>query len=120
MVKHPAKDDTVLATVDHGIIEINLIDLGHTAELCSTAHGYTDGALGQSRFNNPRGMASISDSTILIADKDNHRIRKLDWLVNERTVSTLLGKYNVSNLLYALIPLSHFGSRTCNYMLICF
>jgi sugar lactone lactonase YvrE len=52
--------------------------------------GYADGVGGEARFNNPFGVALSADSTIvLVADTDNHVIRRID--LTTRAVTTIAG-----------------------------
>jgi sugar lactone lactonase YvrE len=55
-----------------------------------TLSGFVDGEGSAARFNTPRGLALSPDgSYILIADEDNHRIRKV--VIATSVVSTVLG-----------------------------
>ena len=55
-----------------------------------TLSGFVDGEGSLARFNTPRGLAMSPDgSYILIADEDNHRIRKV--VIATSVVSTVLG-----------------------------
>jgi thiol-disulfide isomerase/thioredoxin len=50
--------------------------------------GWTDGALGKARFNDPQGLAVAGD-TLYVADRKNHLIRALD--LKAGTVKTIAG-----------------------------
>ncbi|OMO78173.1 hypothetical protein CCACVL1_14606 [Corchorus capsularis] len=52
--------------------------------------GYSDGELGQARFNKPRSFALDAKGNIYVADKDNHVIRKITTSGN---VTTIAGGY---------------------------
>jgi DNA-binding beta-propeller fold protein YncE len=51
-------------------------------------YGLINGPAEQSRFYDPTGLALVADGTILIADRLNHCIRKID---SDKNVSTLAG-----------------------------
>ena len=52
--------------------------------------GFADGTGSSARFNTPRGLAMALDgSYILVADEENHRIRKV--VISTSVVSTILG-----------------------------
>ena len=50
--------------------------------------GFSDGPAASARFNNPQGVAVMEDGAIVVADTDNHRIRRI---APDGTVSTLAG-----------------------------
>ncbi len=54
----------------------------------STA-GFLDGVAGAARFNNPEGVAVDAAGNIIVADRGNHRIRRID--ANTAAVITLAG-----------------------------
>jgi hypothetical protein len=54
----------------------------------SGSAGFTDGAGAAAQFNYPYGVAVDGEGSIIIADADNHRVRKL---TPDGTVSTLAG-----------------------------
>lgn len=59
--------------------------------------GFNDGAIGNVRWNNPKGIISGKEpNTLIVADYGNHRVRKID--LNNNTVSTIAGNgsYNTS------------------------
>ncbi|MEW6058248.1 MAG: hypothetical protein AB1540_16720, partial [Bdellovibrionota bacterium] len=56
----------------------------------STQSGYADGASSTARFSVPSDL-TIYDSTLYIADRNNHTVRALD--LNTNTVSSLAGTY---------------------------
>lgn len=53
--------------------------------------GYRDGAGAQAMFRAPAGLAARADGSILVADSDNHVIRKLEKVNGVWTVSTFVG-----------------------------
>jgi sugar lactone lactonase YvrE len=50
--------------------------------------GFTDGVGTAARFSTPQGLALSADGSLLVADRDNHRIRKVS---PDGTVSTFVG-----------------------------
>lgn len=54
----------------------------------STASGYVDGSLSAARFKNPAGLSIGSDSTIFVADYNNHAIRMIS---SSQVVTTIAG-----------------------------
>lgn len=63
---------------------------GHVSTLAGSAGpGYADGqALGEARFQMPTGVAVTANGTVLVADRSNHRLRRVS---PDGTVSTLAG-----------------------------
>lgn len=56
----------------------------------ATTTGYIDGAGAAARFNTPRGLdISIDGTYLLVADEENHRIRKV--MVSDGATTTFLG-----------------------------
>lgn len=53
-----------------------------------TKTGYTDGESKDARFNTPRGLAVASDGSLLVADTNNHRLRRVSLY---GAVSTIAG-----------------------------
>jgi len=51
--------------------------------------GYADGGFGEARFRLPQGMALLDKDTLLLADTENHAIRRID--LAGKTVSTVAG-----------------------------
>jgi DNA-binding beta-propeller fold protein YncE len=54
----------------------------------SGAAGYADGKGREAKFNNPTGAVVASDGTVLVADRNNHRIRRI---APDGTVTTIAG-----------------------------
>lgn len=67
----------------HGAIELTVSTFAGDG----TA-GYADGTASQSRFNNPQGVAIAPDGAIIVADTDNHRIRRI---ASDGAVTTVAG-----------------------------
>lgn len=58
--------------------------------------GFADGVAGNARFNTPTGITlSLDGRFLLVADTNNHRVRKIDLLNNR--VDTLAGNGNPGN-----------------------
>jgi sugar lactone lactonase YvrE len=53
---------------------------GQVTTVAGTSSGYSDGAGGSARFNQPTDVAISSDGTIYVADLGNNRIRKITVL----------------------------------------
>lgn len=51
--------------------------------------GFRDGAFENSQFNAPQGVAFRDDTTLFVADTENHAIRKID--LKEKIVATVAG-----------------------------
>jgi sugar lactone lactonase YvrE len=50
--------------------------------------GYVDGKGREAKFNNPTGAVAAADGTVLVADRNNHRLRRI---ASDGTVTTLAG-----------------------------
>jgi DNA-binding beta-propeller fold protein YncE len=62
---------------------------GHVSTLAGTGEwGHRDGEANVAQFNYPRGVAVDEDGNVMVADKGNHRIRKI---TPQGHVSTLAG-----------------------------
>ncbi|MDR1153966.1 MAG: IPT/TIG domain-containing protein [Bacteroidales bacterium] len=76
----------------HGIVFCN-IRTGENGWLTggtgSEANAWRDGPLATAKFNSPRQMVLDSDGNLVVADRDNHCIRKID--LHTGLVSTLAG-----------------------------
>ena len=51
--------------------------------------GYADGSFGEARFRLPQGMTLLDKDTLLLADTENHAIRRID--LAQKTVTTIAG-----------------------------
>lgn len=56
---------------------------------CAGAAGFRDGPLAQARFRNPAGLAIDGDGCVLVADAENHCVRRIDSM--RGTVTTIAG-----------------------------
>jgi sugar lactone lactonase YvrE len=77
----PAPDSTGTTTCVGGWM---LADLAGSSSV-----GNSDGVGSQAKFNNPRGVAIASDGSLLVADRANHKIRKVQM---DGSVITVAGK----------------------------
>ena len=59
--------------------------------------GANDGNFNTASFNNPQGITAIGDEILLIADTDNHLLRRVD--VTNKTVLTVGGTGKAFNVL---------------------
>lgn len=94
-LKYPGKislNNKNLVVSDSGNNRLLVVDLTtknvlHT--IGTGKRGSDDGDFDKASFSNPQGVTSISDDVLLVADTDNHLIRKVD--VANRKVSTVGG-----------------------------
>ena len=54
----------------------------------SGSAGYADGKGREAQFNNPTGAVAMSDGTVIVADRNNHRVRRI---APDGTVTTIAG-----------------------------
>lgn len=59
--------------------------------------GFADGAGVEAKFNEPRGMEFLNETTLLIADSGNNRIRALDVTTGEVTTYAGSGRLAISD-----------------------
>jgi glucose/arabinose dehydrogenase len=64
--------------------------------------GHRDGAAAQAQFNGPTGLALLPDGRVLLADRDNHRVRVLS--ADLQQVSTLTNFAEPSLRSFELLP----------------
>ena len=84
--------DGTLYVSDHAGNRIRKIDpKGNVTTFAGSIPGYLDGAAAQAKFNGPSGIAVELSGNVYVADRNNHRIRKIDPKGN---VSTLSGSYS--------------------------
>ena len=84
-----SRGNSYIADDDHTIRKIDTN--GNTSTLAGKAYeaGFADGAGGEARFDNPRGLAVDAAGNVYVADRGNHLIRKI---TPNGVVSTLAGK----------------------------
>jgi len=91
---------TVLVALSGEIVQYTPVyDIWRSDTLAgSPAQGYADGPASTAMFSQPAGLAMTSDgSAVLIADSNNHRIRRLDLLElgTNFSVTTVAGSGNM-------------------------
>lgn len=87
-----SKDGKYLYVADTGNHRIRRVDLatGTTALVAGSTQGYANGKGSLAKFNNPHGLEIDSSGQFLyVADRDNHRIRKIR--LSDNVVTTLAG-----------------------------
>ena len=57
--------------------------------LAGSNRGYTDGPASLAQFDTTKGVSADEGGNIFVADHDNGRIRRIDWVT--RVVSTVAG-----------------------------
>ena len=78
-----------IADTGHHRIVVAGLD-GQVQQLIGSGQaGFADGGFSEARFRLPQGMALLDKDTLLLADTENHAIRKID--LAEKTVSTVAG-----------------------------
>jgi sugar lactone lactonase YvrE len=70
------RNDSTVVVADAGNHKIRIIKNGEVSTITGD-YGYADGASTIARFNGPSGVAIDRDGNIIIADSQNHRIRKI-------------------------------------------
>ncbi|MCC7385005.1 MAG: hypothetical protein IT384_24380 [Deltaproteobacteria bacterium] len=79
-----------LFVVDAMAHSVRMIEGGVVRTIAGGGHGgFRDGPIGEAAFSNPAGIAVDPAGRILIADADNHRVRRID--LDAGTVTTLVG-----------------------------
>jgi DNA-binding beta-propeller fold protein YncE len=72
----------VADTCNHTIRCIDMTT-NHVSTLAGTGEsGFQDGPAGRARFDYPTGVAVIADGSVLVVDRDNHRIRTISGVAN--------------------------------------
>lgn len=83
-------DNGVLYVADNGNHKIRKITPdGVVSTVAGGAAGFSDGSAATALFRNPSGIAVDADGNLYVADRLNHRIRKIDMVAG--TVSTVAG-----------------------------
>lgn len=80
-----------LYVADHDNDRIRQIMAGQVTTIAGSQTGFADGAGGSARFKDPHSVAVDSSGVMYVADKGNHRIRKLVKNSSQWHVSTLAG-----------------------------
>lgn len=85
-----SKDGRTLVVADTGHHRILVMDKNGVVKhvIGCSERGYKDGSFQEAMFSSPQGVA-ISDTSVFVADTENHMIRKVDLL--SHTVSTIAG-----------------------------
>ncbi|MCA9667687.1 MAG: hypothetical protein KC503_18940 [Myxococcales bacterium] len=83
-----AQGDLYIA--DTGNHRIRALSSDMVSSLTGGASGFVDGALADARFDEPLGIAVLPDRRIVVADRQNHRVRIIDLLTD--SVETLAGR----------------------------
>jgi len=79
----------VADTMNHRIRKIT--PGGEVSTLAGSTEGYQNGAAADAQFNEPTGVAVDSSGNVYVADRDNHRIRKIAKEGGTWTVSIIAG-----------------------------
>lgn len=85
-------NDTLFVSTagDHAIYQV-IISTGAVTQLAGGTSGNADGAATTARFNQPSGLVYVAaDSSLYIADRNNHRIRRFNIISNQ--VTTVAGQ----------------------------
>jgi DNA-binding beta-propeller fold protein YncE len=78
-----------IADSNHNRIVVTKLDGTLLDTIGTGERGATDGAVERATFHRPQGLALDGDSTLYVADTENHLIRRVD--LKTRTVSTVAG-----------------------------
>jgi sugar lactone lactonase YvrE len=104
-------------TENHRIRLVYLeVEPGKSAFIAGNATaGYVEGTGSAARFRFPRGIAAITDAggtvtTLLVADTDNHCIRKLTYSSGSWTSAIFSGKGGTSGLINGTATASRYNS----------
>ena len=84
----------VAAYGNNRIRAVNLNDNTVSTIAGDGTDGYRDGAGSTARFSSPSGLA-VSGDTLFVADTGNNRIRAIDLVSRDKTVSTIAGEGRV-------------------------
>ena len=83
-----ASDHLFISDSNHNRIVITSLNGAVKEVIGSGEEGLVDGGFSQSAFNHPQGMVLV-ESTLYVADAENHAIRKVD--LESKTVETIAG-----------------------------
>lgn len=75
-----AGNNRVLIVSDSGVVKY---------KIGGVDAGFLDGNLSAARFNNPQGVVFLDEDTVIVADTDNHALRKIS--LKNANVETLAG-----------------------------
>lgn len=90
IVMDPSEQYLYVADSGNHRIRKVTIATGQTSLIAGSTAGYTNGQGSSARFNTPWGLALNEEGTILyVADRNNHRIRKID--LSNNMVTTVAG-----------------------------
>lgn len=89
-VAHP-EGGLVVADRGNHVLRRVMPDGAVTTLAGTGSYGHQDGPAGEASFYEPSGLAVLDDGSILIADRLNHRIRRLAEVDGEMVVDTVAG-----------------------------
>jgi hypothetical protein len=75
----------------HRILQVEINSILHLTFEGSGKKGFKDGPIQKCQFDSPTGIALLWDGSVVIADKNNHRIRRITGNVITTIAGTLPG-----------------------------